>query len=103
MFPCFHWHFSRAQIVNEKKNYAVQSKVGSMDNVKHKPAGGDKKVFNDVEYMRQMSDHSAAFSHQSGNNSLTSSRRESGSQVLLKVFFCLKRSRKLLSSVIMND
>ena len=32
------------QIINEKRKFEVASKVGSMDNVKHKPAGGDKKV-----------------------------------------------------------
>lgn len=26
-----------------------------MDNVKHKPKGGDKKIFDDKEYLRQMS------------------------------------------------
>ena len=33
----------------------VGSRIGSMANVKHKPQGGDKKIFNDVEYMRQVS------------------------------------------------
>lgn len=55
---------------------AQQGKVGSLANVKHKPGGGDKKVFNDVEYMRQVSDHAV-----SSEISLTSSRRESTSQV----------------------
>ncbi len=49
----------------------AQSKVGSLDNVKHKPGGGDKVVFNDVEYLRQTS---AIASH-------SSSRRQSASQV----------------------
>lgn len=26
-----------------------------MDNVKHKPKGGDKKIFDDKEYLKQMS------------------------------------------------
>ena len=30
-----------------------KSKIGSLDNVRHKPGGGDKKVFNDVDYLRQ--------------------------------------------------
>ena len=55
-----------------------QGKVGSLANVKHKPGGGDKKIFNDVEYMRQVSDHAVPIS---GQASLTSSRRESSSQV----------------------
>ena len=59
----------------------VQSKIGSLDNVKHKPGGGDKKVFNDVEYMRQVSDHAVSITNASGPGSLTSSRRESSSQV----------------------
>ena len=57
-----------------------QGKVGSLANVKHKPGGGDKKIFNDVEYMRQVSDHAVPIS---GQGSLTSSRRESSSQVFL--------------------
>ena len=61
-----------------------QGKVGSLANVKHKPGGGDKKIFNDVEYMRQVSDHAVPIS---GQGSLTSSRRESSSQVFL--YFCL--------------
>merc|ERR1711962_895705 len=66
---------------NEKRKFEVASKVGSMDNVKHKPAGGDKKVFNDVDYLRQMSDHHPGlYVQHSGNNSHFSSRRESGSQ-----------------------
>ena len=68
-----------------------QGKVGSLANVKHKPGGGDKKIFNDVEYMRQVSDHAVPIS---GQGSLTSSRRESSSQVFL--YFVLI----LLSSVI---
>ena len=56
-----------------------QGKIGSLANVKHKPGGGDKKIFNDVEYMRQVSDN--AVLPVSGQGSLTSSRRESSSQV----------------------
>lgn len=33
----------------------MQSKIGSLDNVKHKPGGGDKKIFDDKEYLKQMS------------------------------------------------
>ena len=64
-----------------------QGKVGSLANVKHKPGGGDKKIFNDVEYMRQVSDHAVPIS---GQGSLTCSRRESSSQVFLYLcLFCI--------------
>ena len=67
--------------MDQKLNYKVQSKVGSLDNAKHRPGGGDKKVFNDVEYMRQVSDHAVFLTNASGPGSMTSSRRESASQV----------------------
>lgn len=35
-----------------------QSKIGSLDNIKHKPGGGDKKIYEDRDYIRQMSAHS---------------------------------------------
>ena len=86
-FSCTHLHIheSRAapprprlfQILNEKVEVKVESKVGSMDNVKHKAGGGDKKVFNDVEYLRQTSAMHAA----AGASSGSSSRRQSASQV----------------------
>ena len=66
---------------------AQKGKVGSLDNVKHKPGGGDKKVFNDVEYMRQVSDHAVSITNASGPGSLTSSRRESSSQVYFLAFY----------------
>lgn len=31
----------------------MTSKVGSLDNMKHKPGGGDKKIFDDKEYLKQ--------------------------------------------------
>ena len=68
--------------MDQKLNIKVQKgKVGSLDNVKHRPGGGDKKVFNDVEYMRQVSDHAVSITNASGPGSLTGSRRESSSQV----------------------
>lgn len=30
--------------------------MGSLENVKHKPGGGDKKIFDDREYLKQI-DH----------------------------------------------
>lgn len=41
------------QIQTQKIDIKAESKVGSLDNVKHKPGGGDKKIFNDKEYLRQ--------------------------------------------------
>ena len=64
------------QILNEKVEVKVESKVGSLDNVKHRAGGGDKKVFNDVEYLRQTS-----AMHAAGASSGSSSRRQSASQV----------------------
>ena len=44
------------QVENVKVDLSnVGSRIGSMANVKHKPQGGDKKIFNDVEYLRQVS------------------------------------------------
>lgn len=52
-----HDRFSE-QIENQKLEFKAQSKVGSMDNVKHKPGGGDIKIFDDKEYAKQMSGQS---------------------------------------------
>lgn len=49
-----------------------------MDNVKHKPSGGDKKIFDDKEYLKQQS--------KSGKSSIGHSL--SGSQVST-VYSCL--------------
>ena len=68
------------QILDEKVNVKAKSKIGSLDNVKHRPGGGDKKVFNDVEYLRQMSETTSSAGTQ--GNSRNSSRRQSTSQVL---------------------
>ncbi|KAF4529914.1 hypothetical protein B566_EDAN018196 [Ephemera danica] len=43
------------QIEDRKLDFKVQSKVGSLANVTHKPGGGDVKIFDDKEYIRQMS------------------------------------------------
>lgn len=37
----------------------AQSKIGSLGNVNHKPGGGDKKIFDDKEYLRNV-DHPVA-------------------------------------------
>ena len=71
------------QIENRKIDLNVASKVGSLDNVKHRPGGGDKKVFNDVEYLKQMNETTGAtlMAKSSGQTSQSSSRRESAVQV----------------------
>ena len=56
--------------------------------MKHRPGGGDKKVFNDVEYLRQMSDTTGAqLMAKSATGSRDSSRRESAVQVPILVNF----------------
>ena len=63
------------QILNQKIEVAAKSRIGSLDNVKHKAGGGDKKVFNDVEYLRQTSASHSNYASRSG------SRRQSASHV----------------------
>lgn len=48
-----HTHFF-GQIENQKLDFKAQSKVGSLDNVKHKPGGGEIKIFDDKEYIKQV-------------------------------------------------
>ena len=82
------------QIENRKIDLNVASKVGSLDNVKHRPGGGDKKVFNDVEYLKQMNETTGAtlMAKSSGQTSQSSSRRESAVQVC---FFFQKKEKEL--------
>ena len=40
------------QIHNEKLEFKVASRIGSLANVKHRPGGGEKKIFDDKEYIR---------------------------------------------------
>ena len=47
---------SPLQIYNEKLEFKAKSRIGSLANVKHRAGGGDKKIFDDKEYARQMSD-----------------------------------------------
>jgi Tau and MAP protein, tubulin-binding repeat len=42
------------QIVNLKIDIKAESKVGSLDNVGHKPGGGEKKIYDDKEYLKQI-------------------------------------------------
>lgn len=46
------------QIENQKLEFKAQSKVGSLDNVKHRPGGGDIKIFDDKDYIKQIGAHS---------------------------------------------
>lgn len=50
------------QIENQKLDIKAQSKVGSLDNVKHRPGGGDVKIFDDKDYLKQVAaiDHVAS-------------------------------------------
>lgn len=43
------------QIETKKLDIKAKSKIGSLDNVKHKPGGGDRKIFDDKDYLRQKS------------------------------------------------
>lgn len=58
IFITYSHHRFPEQIENQKLEFKAQSKVGSMDNVKHKPGGGDIKIFDDKEYAKQMSGQS---------------------------------------------
>lgn len=42
------------QIVHQKLDIKAESKIGSLDNLKHKPGGGDKKIFDDKEYLKNI-------------------------------------------------
>ena len=59
------------EIHNEKVDFQVGSRIGSLANVKHRPGGGDKKIFDDKEYARQMNEVGGLA--RSGSSSLTSS------------------------------
>lgn len=48
------------QIENQKLEFKASSKVGSLDNVKYKPGGGDIKIFDDKEYIKQIGAQSPA-------------------------------------------
>ena len=42
---------SHVQVESQKLSWNTSSKVGSMDNTKHKPGGGEKKVNNCFAYV----------------------------------------------------
>ncbi|XP_072385702.1 uncharacterized protein [Diabrotica undecimpunctata] len=60
------------KIENKKIELKVQSKIGSLDNVKYKPGGGDKKIFDDKDYLRQTSGGSMDHSLSASQNSIPS-------------------------------
>ena len=90
-FPENDIFLSLLQIVNQKLDFTASSKIGSMDNVKHQAGGGNKKVFNDVEYLKQMSE-SGLPSSSSAQASKSNSRRQSANQVRIANFESLVNS-----------
>ncbi|XP_018565362.1 microtubule-associated protein tau isoform X3 [Anoplophora glabripennis] len=60
-------------IETKKIDLNVTSKIGSLDNMKHRPGGGDKKIFDDKDYLKQKSGISSVDHSLSGSqNSLPS-------------------------------
>lgn len=53
--------------MSQKIDVKGESKIGSLDNVKHRPGGGDKKIFDDKEYLKQI-DHPIPISPQTQVN-----------------------------------
>jgi hypothetical protein len=53
IFSAFFFSFN-FQIVNQKLEIHAAPKIGSLDNIKHKPAGGNIKIFDDKEYLKQI-------------------------------------------------
>lgn len=47
------------QIQTQKVELKAQSKVGSLDNIKHKPGGGERKIFDDKDYLKNL-EHTVA-------------------------------------------
>lgn len=69
--------FSVLQIDNQKLEFKAESKVGSLANVKHKPGGGDVKIFDDKLYLKQISGGASSIAsseegHLSGTQVMTS-------------------------------
>ena len=67
------------QIHDEKQQVDVGSRIGSLANVKYRPGGGDKKIFDDKEYTRQMLELNGSNTGltRSGSSSLTGSTWDS--------------------------
>lgn len=70
------------QIEEQKLEIKAESKIGSLGNVKYRPGGGDKKIFDDKEYLRQMSTTSSQHDAGSARSSRAPSEgRASGAHV----------------------
>ena len=67
------------QIHNERVEFQVSSRVGSLQNMKHQPGGGDKKIFDDKEYLKQMGE--VGTMTRSGSSSLNGSTWDSSTLV----------------------
>ena len=82
------------QIRDDKLDWDVSSRIRSLENVKHKAGGGDKKIFDDKEYLRLQiivsleASVARSSSGLSGPNSLSSSTWDTlGSEVdIIKCF-----------------
>ena len=57
----------------------VGSRIGSLKNMKHQPGGGDKKIFDDKDYLKQMGE--VGMMTRSGSSSLTGSTWDSSTLV----------------------
>ena len=68
----------------------MTSRIGSLANVKHRPGGGDKKIFDDKEYARQMNEVGGLA--RSGSSSLTSSTWDNSERPLTSTMPRSKRS-----------
>ena len=76
----FNWLiYPRVKIHNERVDFQVGSRIGSLKNVKHRPGGGDKKIFDDKEYLKQMGD--VGLMTRSGSSSLNGSTWDSSTLV----------------------
>jgi hypothetical protein len=64
------------QIEKQKLEFKAQSKVDSLANVKYRPGGGDIKIFDDKDYLKQIS---------GGANSIASSEEGHGSGAQVKL------------------
>jgi len=83
------------KIHDEKIEFRVGSKVGSLNNIKHRAGGGDKKIFDDKEYMKQCQGEGSL--GRSGSSSLNSSIMGSTSLVDDRSG-TLKRTKKVSDS-----
>jgi hypothetical protein len=74
------------QITSRKVEVRAESRIGSLQNVKYQPGGGDKKIFDDKEYLKQQIRAGSSTSGGGGigdmsKTSRDSSRRASSDQI----------------------